>query len=240
MMQEVAGAEAEMLTVDKLYESVKQHFKAEAEQILPPREVFPDGVIDGIIIKPKIEQQSLFQERSAAAAESKESDDSSTSSGNIMPNSTDITSQSVSSTDSILTVQKSEPTSRPASAAAAAVGMPMLNADIIDDLDDVSMFTAEELRKLYPSKPPKLFCTPEQEPMRSGIQQLTELEIRLLEDRYQCRLPHKSLLHAATSDKFTKCLDLVESLWTVQALKERHFESWFYDLRQLHDKEVCR
>ncbi len=34
------------------------------------------------------------------------------------------------------------------------------------------------------------------------------------------------------------CLDLLESMWATQALKERHFDSWMAELHQMHSKEV--
>ena len=34
------------------------------------------------------------------------------------------------------------------------------------------------------------------------------------------------------------CLDLLESLWAAQALKERHFDSWMADLQRVHAREV--
>jgi hypothetical protein len=34
-------------------------------------------------------------------------------------------------------------------------------------------------------------------------------------------------------------LDILECLWLTQALKERHFDSWFSDLRILQSNEVC-
>ena len=33
-------------------------------------------------------------------------------------------------------------------------------------------------------------------------------------------------------------LELIESLWTAQSLKERHFDAWFTDLKMTHGKEV--
>lgn len=34
-------------------------------------------------------------------------------------------------------------------------------------------------------------------------------------------------------------LDLLEGLWLAQALKERHFDSWISDLRNMHVEQVC-
>jgi hypothetical protein len=51
----------------------------------------------------------------------------------------------------------------------------------------------------------------------------------------------KTTNHAVTAKyslAWGEMLDLVESLWTVQALQERHFDSWFSDLKILHSKEV--
>jgi hypothetical protein len=33
-------------------------------------------------------------------------------------------------------------------------------------------------------------------------------------------------------------IDILESLWIYQALKERQFDSWFYNLRRIHIQEV--
>ena len=41
--------------------------------------------------------------------------------------------------------------------------------------------------------------------------------------------------NSATVDAY---LDLLESMWATQALKERHFDSWMAELHQMHSKEV--
>jgi hypothetical protein len=38
--------------------------------------------------------------------------------------------------------------------------------------------------------------------------------------------------------KLDFALDLLESLWYTQAMKERHFDAWISDLRKMHSNEV--
>ena len=40
------------------------------------------------------------------------------------------------------------------------------------------------------------------------------------------------------SNKVDICLDLLEAMWSIQALKERHFDSWMSDLNIIQIKEV--
>jgi hypothetical protein len=39
-----------------------------------------------------------------------------------------------------------------------------------------------------------------------------------------------------TADRY---LDVLEGMWLAQALKERHFDSWISDLRNMHIEQVC-
>ena len=105
----------------------------------------------------------------------------------------------------------------------------------IDEFDDVTMYTPEELRVIYHDRPPVLFTTPELEPMKSGFMLLTELEITSLEFHFSSKFPGSPAPFC--SPFLAYCLDQIESLWTIQSLKERHFDSWFADLRNSHAKE---
>jgi hypothetical protein len=260
MMKRAAGADGEQLTMDSLYESVKLHFGAEAANIVPPSIIFGvdgnrgvDGADSSMAESKESESHHHHHNIKSADLMTKSSAVPSSSSSSshlsapVSLSNSITTSDTTSSSDSInsqassdVNNNTSDVRSMAALIASNASKQDFSVSGVMDDLDDVSMFTVEELRRLYHSKPPKLlFCTPDQEPMRSGIQQLTDHEIRLLEDRFHCRLPHKNLLNTLNSDAFARCLDTIESLWTLQALKERHFESWFFDLRQMHLKEVC-
>lgn len=105
-----------------------------------------------------------------------------------------------------------------------------------DDLDSVVGMTPEQLTRMYQHRPPMLFSAPNMEPTVFGLsvlspEETTELEVFLGVSLSEIR-------YGQRQNKVDEYLDLVEGLWTTQALKERHFDSWFTDLKKLHEKEV--
>lgn len=84
--------------------------------------------------------------------------------------------------------------------------------------------------------------------MISGLRCLDSKLTSELEDFIGC--PLSSVVSSVGGDKdaasiadsnstmVDACLDLLESMWATQALKERHFDSWMAELHQMHAKEV--
>ena len=105
-----------------------------------------------------------------------------------------------------------------------------------DDLDSVVGMTPEQLTRMYQHRPPMLFSAPSVEPTVFGLSTLSTDETTELEVFLGVSLT--DIRYGERQNKVDAYLDLVEGLWTAQALKERHFDSWFTDLKKLHEKEV--
>ena len=105
-----------------------------------------------------------------------------------------------------------------------------------DDLDSVVGMTPEQLTRMYQHRPPMLFSAPNMEPTVFGLSVLSPEETTELELFVGVNL--SDIRYGQRQNKVDEYLDLVEGLWTTQALKERHFDSWFTDLKKLHEKEV--
>lgn len=48
-------------------------------------------------------------------------------------------------------------------------------------------------------------------------------------------LEDRQMESISVADKY---MDLLEVLWSTQAMKERHFDSWFSDLQMMHIRDV--
>ena len=107
-----------------------------------------------------------------------------------------------------------------------------------DDLDLVAGMTPEQLTRIHRLRPPMLFSAPNKEPTVFGLSPLSSTDIAELEAFLGVGLT--SIRYGVRQGKADTYLDIVEGLWTAQALKERHFDSWFTDLKKLHEKEVKR
>eukprot|EP01032_Pedospumella_encystans_P011342 gene11342-13191_t len=128
-----------------------------------------------------------------------------------------------------------------------------------DDLDEVTGLTPEQIIRIYSARPPMLFTALHKEPTSTGIAAFTAPaagattgtatagEINPgaaeLESFLGCKLAslpsstpnmHKETLSFETWTTADKYLDLVEAMWAAQALKERHFDSWIMDMRNMH------
>lgn len=86
-------------------------------------------------------------------------------------------------------------------------------------------------------RPPCLPALP-QEPMLSGLRCLSEDIQQKLEDFLEEKLPSRTP-GVRLNSKAEGKLDVIELLWTVQALKEKHFDWWWTDLTR-HQKEEVR
>jgi hypothetical protein len=112
-----------------------------------------------------------------------------------------------------------------------------------DDFDNLSGMTPEQVVHLFRFRPIMLFAAPNKEPMASGILKLTPQEIQLLEAFLG--VPLASLSQSGDDpSSFTPerkkaeyLLDILEQLWNVQALKERHFDAWTAELHRVHMNE---
>jgi hypothetical protein len=74
--------------------------------------------------------------------------------------------------------------------------------------------------------------------MRDGISRLSDEEIAEIES--YLHLPLIAISNGLTQPMTLAddCLNLVESLWATQALKERQFDAWFNLLRDQHAAQV--
>lgn len=133
-----------------------------------------------------------------------------------------------------------------------------------DSLDDVSGMTPEVIVKVFSNKAPMLFTAPNKEPTASGLAALGQPDKDELEAYLGCSLTEVSnrenssvksptamkvgtngssnsssdgVNSASRSSKFQKIMDFVEAMWSAQALKERHFDAWIANLRDLHESQ---
>lgn len=73
--------------------------------------------------------------------------------------------------------------------------------------------------------------------MSWGLVSLSVTDISDLES--YLGLPLSSLsTSSSTNTKAELIMDILESLWVTHALKERDFDAWFNELKQLHAQEV--
>jgi hypothetical protein len=105
-----------------------------------------------------------------------------------------------------------------------------------DDLDSVVGLTPDQLIRMYRHRPPMLFSAPAKEPTVLELSSLSTEEVLELESFLGVSL--STIKYGERQGPADAYLNLVEGLWTAQALKERHFDSWFTDLKKLHEKEV--
>jgi hypothetical protein len=66
---------------------------------------------------------------------------------------------------------------------------------------------------------------------------LTEVETQELEVFLGQKLPEDSTeyqLRVQSSSQLKSTIELLEALWSTQALKERHFNHWFSELQVFH------
>lgn len=134
---------------------------------------------------------------------------------------------------------------------------------ISDDFDNLSGMTPEQVVHLFRNRPFMLFVAPnqvstlsyfmlvyfdslslEKEPMASGVSNLNPKEKQILETFLGLPLRALSIFDekAMSSPERKKAeyyLDIIEELYYLQALKERHFDAWITELRSVHATEVC-
>jgi hypothetical protein len=134
-------------------------------------------------------------------------------------------------------VQKTQPSIVPV---APRMEIPANNSS--DDFDNLSGMNPEQVVHLFHDRPTMIFVAPNKEPMASGITNLTPQEVTQLETFLG--IPLKDLsnydenaLHFPERKKAEFYLDIIEQLWNVQAMKERHFDGWMVELRRVHIAE---
>jgi hypothetical protein len=106
---------------------------------------------------------------------------------------------------------------------------------LLRDLDTCEGLTPELVVKKYHVSPPLLF-----EPMASdeSIKMLPPLRP---EDRHALeQYLGISVSHSDMSKTCQWILDIIETLWLTQALKERDYASWFIELEEQHNEECIR
>ncbi len=72
--------------------------------------------------------------------------------------------------------------------------------------------------------------------MKSGFNSLIGDEVISLEKYLGTNLSNNNGA-SASGDRIEYILDILEALWYSQALKERHFDAWCIELRNLHLRE---
>ena len=138
----------------------------------------------------------------------------------------------------------------------------------VDDLDDVTGLTPKQIIRIFYARPPMIFTAHYKEPISLGLSVLNEDKRKELErylsipfarlidyelpstrqlsgqqQQQQQRSSNISINNVSNVDdskwiKVDNVLDLLESLWMIQSLKERHFDSWIRDLRVVHMTNV--
>lgn len=120
----------------------------------------------------------------------------------------------------------------------------------VDDLDNTDGLTPEQIVRIYNLRPPMIFSAPHKEPMLSGVSGLQKTLVKEIEVFFnlpisavvQATLPYAPPVVAAVGDSLTvskvkRVADLLEALWSAQAMKERHFDAWIVDLRTYHENQ---
>jgi hypothetical protein len=72
--------------------------------------------------------------------------------------------------------------------------------------------------------------------MATGLRQLNDQQRTELELFLHC--PLSALQQPNLSTKAQETLDTLEAVWSIQALKERHFDAWIAQLNALHKQQV--
>lgn len=108
---------------------------------------------------------------------------------------------------------------------------------VYDEWDNILGLTPEILRRIHHNRAPMIFSAPNQEPMVLGLNCINDDEANELDKYFGTRLSQLDRSRLASAEKLSSILDVLEALWTIQALKERQFESWFIDLNKRHEKE---
>ena len=160
-------------------------------------------------------------DRSMVAAETKDEDD--------------MITETTSSASSSTTIASSS-SSHMGGENVGGIGRISPAIPIGDDLDSVTGMTPELLCRMYKTRPPMLFSAPNREPTLRGLSLLRSEEIVELETFLGEKLT--GIQYSEKRGPADRYLDVIEALWTAQALKERHFDYWFTETKKLYDAEV--
>jgi hypothetical protein len=101
-----------------------------------------------------------------------------------------------------------------------------------DDQDDTAGLNPELLIRLHSDRPPILFSAPDKEPTSWGFAALTASDVQELEAFLGCPLAAISQPISQLNSRANVYLDVLESLWMLQALRERDFDAWFASLKE--------
>lgn len=108
---------------------------------------------------------------------------------------------------------------------------------VYDEWDNILGLTPEILRRIHHNRAPMIFSAPNQEPMIYGLNCINDDETKELDVYLGTRLRQYDRTNTVGAGKLSSVLDILEALWTIQALKEKQFEAWFIDLSKRHEKE---
>lgn len=129
-----------------------------------------------------------------------------------------------------------------ASQTGAPAALPVDESEALTDeefaapADEAPLLAPEDLLRAHQRKPPLLFSAPGKEPMSRGLRALSAAELGELEVFFGTPLATYTPSAAADS-KLDRVLDVLEALWTTQALREKVFDRWFAEIRQVHEQE---
>lgn len=113
----------------------------------------------------------------------------------------------------------------------------MENTSLIPtEIDESVGISPENLIRIFQVRPPLLFSAPDKEPMSWGLSRLSIHNIQLLEVFLRDSVSSISQI-SSTPSPADFYIDIIESLWVSQALKERNFDNWFAELQVLHEQE---
>lgn len=107
----------------------------------------------------------------------------------------------------------------------------------IDEVDNLSGLTSDSLMRIFNKRPPLLFNSNSKEIISSGISNLSPEDISELETYLHVPLISISMGNIQPLSLAEDCLNIIESLWISQALKEKQFDTWFKQLRNEHMTE---
>jgi hypothetical protein len=233
MLRLAKGKDIQILKLTTLFEEVEATLKKQASEdmISPPSISLYSMDLD--TIESSSCDMSVAESKVDSPSKSPTNiENSSTSIGKIAKRSLDSDTSINNSSILINNEVKGENITQLSSSSITTVPAGLVGTD---EWDDVSSMSIENLRKSYLKRPTMLFTSPYQEPMSLGLQALSNEEILELENYFGIDMI--SISTGSTSRITEMVLDIVEALWSSQALKERHFDSWFSDLQKIQEKE---
>lgn len=105
-----------------------------------------------------------------------------------------------------------------------------------DYSDDTMGLSPELLIRIHSERPPILFSAPDKEPVSWGFAALTAADTQELVNFLGCSLAELSQPLSQVNARGIAYLDILESLWMMQALRERDFDAWFSELKETQNQ----